>query len=60
MATSTERQNFSQGWGVAGFIAALAVGAFLLAGYIKSTTYHSPNDVSAPSGSEHAAAAGEH
>ena len=48
MATRSDSPNFSQGWGIAGLIAAMAVGAFLLAGYIKSTTFHSPNDPLAP------------
>lgn len=40
---------------MAGFITALAVGSFLLAGYIKKQTYRSPNDALAPSGGvEHA------
>lgn len=53
--------NFSQGWGIAGLITGMAVGSFLLAGYIKSQTYHSPNDVTAPTrGAAHAPAAGEH
>jgi hypothetical protein len=58
----TERRieaNFQQGWGVALLIVALAVGAFAAAGYIKQRTYHSPNDVLAPSGATHAAPAGE-
>ncbi|MCC6319658.1 MAG: hypothetical protein IT361_18455 [Gemmatimonadaceae bacterium] len=50
MATHSNQPNFSQGWGIAGLITALAVGAFLLAGYIKSSTFHSPNDPTAPSG----------
>lgn len=50
MASSSERPNFSQGWGLAGLVTAMAVGAFLLAGYIKQTTYRSPNDPLAPSG----------
>ena len=43
-------------------ITAMAVGAFLLAGYIKSRTFHSPNDVTAPTrgSAEHAPAAAEH
>lgn len=55
----SQKPNFSQGWGIAGLITAMAVGAFALAGYIKSQTYHSPNDVTAPSGAsaEHAPAA---
>jgi hypothetical protein len=69
MATSS-KPNFSQGWGIAGLITGMAIGAFALAGYIKSRTFHSPNDVTAPTrGSaahapaaapEHAPAAAKH
>lgn len=48
MADRRIEGNFSQGWGVAAFITLLAVGAFTLAGVIKKTTYHSPNDTMAP------------
>ena len=48
MATPTETPNFSQGWPIAGFITALAIGSYLLAGYIKSTTFRSPNDPTGP------------
>jgi hypothetical protein len=43
---------------MAGFITALAIGSYLLAGYIKQSTYHSPNDPTAPSagGAAHEAA----
>lgn len=54
MTTRNDAPDFSQGWGVAGLITAMAVGAFLLAGYIKSTTFRSPND---PTGAPSAAAA---
>jgi hypothetical protein len=50
MADRTGKPNFSQGWGIAGFITALAVGSFALAGVIKQKTFHSPNDALAPSG----------
>jgi hypothetical protein len=62
MAMRTDAPNFSQGWGVAGLITAMAVGAFLLAGYIKRTTFRSPNDptaVTAPATEEHAAPSAE-
>lgn len=48
MSTSSDKPNFSQGWGVAGFITALAIGAFILAGVIKKNTFHSPNDPLGP------------
>jgi hypothetical protein len=61
MATSS-KPNFSQGWGVAGLIMGMAIGAFLLAGFIKSRTFHSPNDVTVQTrgSAEHAPAAAEH
>ena len=49
MADGHKEANFSQGWGFATFIAVLAVGAFALAGTIKSRTYINPTDPSAPS-----------
>lgn len=49
MAERRKTANFSQGWGFAGFITALAVGAFLLAGTIKSRTYGHPRDPLTPS-----------
>lgn len=58
MSNQTSKPNFSQGWGIAGLITAMAVGAFLLAGYIKSSTYRHPTDQTAPGSSEsHAPAA---
>ena len=50
--------SFSQGWGFAAFITALAFGSFAMAGYIHKKTFRSPNDVSAPyrKGEEHGAA----
>jgi hypothetical protein len=41
--------NFSQGWGVAAFITLLAAAGFATAFMINQRTYHSPNDVTAPS-----------
>lgn len=41
--------NFSQGWGIAAFITALAVGSFVTAGIIKQRTYQPPSDPTAPS-----------
>lgn len=59
--------NFSQGWPMAIFITALAVGSFVTAGIIHKKTFRSPNDVTAQyrkeKGEEHGAApaaAGEH
>ena len=51
MADRRIEGNFSQGWGVAAFITLLAVGAFAAAGVYKKNSFHSPNDVSAPSSS---------
>jgi hypothetical protein len=48
MTRSSDTPNFSQGWGVAGFITALALGAFILAGVIKKNTFRSPNDPLGP------------
>lgn len=44
MSNTSDNPNFSQGWGVAGFITALAIGAYILAGVIKKNTFHAPND----------------
>jgi hypothetical protein len=40
--------NNSQGWGVAAFIVALALGCVFGAHYIHERTYRSPNDPAAP------------
>ena len=48
--------SFNQGWGVAAFITFLAAAGFATAFYIKTKTFHSPNDVTAPT----AAAAESH
>jgi hypothetical protein len=46
--TSTRIEgSFSQGWPIALFITALAVGSFVTAGLIHKKTFRSPNDVSA-------------
>jgi len=52
--------NFNQGWGVATFITLLAAAGFLSAYMIKTKTFHSPNDVTAPTKAEqpHAPAPG--
>jgi hypothetical protein len=60
MTDSQNRPDFSQGWGVAGFITALAVGAFALAGFIKKSTFHSPNDPTGPSASAESPAPAQH
>jgi hypothetical protein len=39
--------SFSQGWPIAIFITALAVGSFVTAGLIHKRTFRSPNDVTA-------------
>jgi len=39
--------SFSQGWPIAIFVTALAVGAFVTAGVIHNRTFRSPNDVTA-------------
>ncbi len=40
--------NNAQGWGVAAFIVALALGCVFTAHYIHERTYRSPNDPAAP------------
>ena len=40
--------NNAQGWGVAAFIVALALGCTFAAHYIHEKTYRSPNDPAAP------------
>ena len=49
MADRRKDASFSQGWGVAGFITALVVLAFVVAGTINSRTYHAPRDPLTPS-----------
>lgn len=39
--------SFSQGWPIALFVTALAVGSFVMAGVIHKRTFRSPNDVTA-------------
>ena len=46
--------NFNQGWGIALFVTALAVAAFVGAGLYKRATYHAPTD---PLGTTQGAAA---
>lgn len=40
--------NFNQGWGIAAFVTLLAVAGFATAYTMKQRTWHSPNDVTAP------------
>jgi hypothetical protein len=40
--------NNAQGWGVAAFILALALGCVFTAHYIHERTFRSPNDPAAP------------
>ena len=40
--------SFNQGWGFATFITLLAAAGFATAYMIKVRTFHSPNDVTAP------------
>jgi len=40
--------NNAQGWGVAAFIVALALGCTFAAHYIHERTFRSPNDPAAP------------
>lgn len=51
--------NFNQGWGIAAFVTMLAAAGFATAFMINQRTFHSPNDVTAPtnSGAAHAPAA---
>lgn len=60
MAEGRKEANFSQGWGIAAFITALAVGAFVTAGTIKSRTYLPPTDPMRPNGGAEHVAGGEH
>lgn len=68
MAAGRKEANFSQGWGIATLITAMAVGAFVLAGVVNKRTYVPPTDPMAPStareeahapAGDHAAPAGE-
>jgi hypothetical protein len=59
MAGRRIEHNFNQGWGVAAFVTLLAVAGFATAFMINQRTFHSPNDVTAPTNGEaaHAPAA---
>lgn len=48
--------SFAQGWGIAITVLIVAAGLFIGAGMIKRATFHSPNDVLAPSSAESSAA----
>lgn len=60
MAAGRKEANFSQGWGIAAFVTAMAVGAFVLAGTIKSRTYLPPTDPMRPASGGAHAPAGDH
>lgn len=51
--------NFNQGWGIAALVTLLAVAGFATAYTVKQRTWHSPNDVTAPTSGDasHAPAA---
>lgn len=40
--------KFNEGWGIAAFVTLLAVAGFATAYTMKQRTWHSPNDVTAP------------
>lgn len=40
--------NFNQGWGIAALVTLLAAEGFATAFMINQRTFHSPNDVTAP------------
>lgn len=46
--THVTANNNVQGWGIAAFIVALALGCAFTAHYIHERTYRSPNDPAAP------------
>ncbi len=48
MADRRKDANFSQGWGIAGFITLLVVLAFVVAGTINKRTYGPPTDPLTP------------
>lgn len=48
MAARRIEGNFNRGWGVAALITLLAVAGFVTAFTIKSNTYRSPTDPTAP------------
>ncbi len=55
--------NFNQGWGIAAFITFLAAAGVATAYTINQRTFHSPNDVTAPTtgaAESHAPAAAKH
>jgi hypothetical protein len=60
MAAGRKDANFSQGWGIATLITAMAVGAFVLAGAINRRTYVPPTDPLAPNSGESHAPAADH
>ncbi|MEO7965725.1 MAG: hypothetical protein ABIT38_17585 [Gemmatimonadaceae bacterium] len=48
MAEGRKDANFSQGWGIAGFVTALVVLAFVVAGTINRRTFMPPTDPLTP------------
>ena len=48
MADRRKDANFSQGWGIAGFVTLLVVIAFVVAGTINKRTYSPPTDPLTP------------
>ena len=58
MAGRRVEGNFNQGWGIAAFVTFLAAAGFATAYMLNQRTFHSPNDVTAPtsSGAAHAPA----
>ena len=42
--------NFNQGWGIAALVTLLVAAGFATAFMINQRTFHSPNDVTAPTG----------
>lgn len=50
MAARRIEGNFNQGWGIAALITLLVAAGFATAFTINRRTFHSPNDVTAPTG----------
>jgi hypothetical protein len=48
MASRRIEGNFNQGWGIAALVTLMAVAGFATAYTLKQRTWHSPNDVTAP------------
>jgi hypothetical protein len=58
MASRRIEGKFNQGWGIAALVTLMAVAGFATAYTLKQRTWHSPNDVTAPTpgGATHAPA----